>query len=157
VNSHAKKIDGLQIGAIACVFVHFLLNIAHGAAHGRLGIGLSNAQKIFVFVVIVVSPLVAAYLLWKQKPRAGGALLMLSMTSALLFGIYFHFVLPGPDNVSQPALQSAHHWQEFFVSTAFALAASEALSALLGFVILIRSFAPERGTGASNISGRQSS
>jgi len=156
VNSRANKIDALQIGAIACVIIHVLLNIAHGAAHGRLGISLSDAQTIFVAVVVLAAPLVAAFLLWMRKPRTGAVLLVISMAGAFLFGFYFHFALPGPDNVAQPAISGMRHWQKLFVSTAFGLATMEALGALLGLIILIRTFAPGKDAGPSNISGKLS-
>lgn len=157
MNSRVNKIDALQIGAIACVLIHFLLNIAHGAAHGRLGITLSDKQTIFVLVVVFAAPLIAAFLLWQRKTRTGAVLLTISMAASFVFGFYFHFALPGPDNVAQPPAPAALHWQQLFVSTAFAIAAMEVLGTLLGLIILIRTFAPGSESGASNVSGRDSS
>lgn len=86
--------------AIGIAVIHFAINVAHGIAHAHLAIGLNAFQKIFVAAVIVVAPLYAAYLIWKGNLRTGGALLALSMAGALVFGVYYHFILPGPDHVT---------------------------------------------------------
>ncbi len=85
-------------GTIA-VLAHAVVAGEHGAAHRRLGLELSTFQKEFVLLVIVVAPLIALVLLWTRASRAGAALLLASMAAALLFGVYYHFLLPGPDNV----------------------------------------------------------
>jgi hypothetical protein len=157
MNSLAKRLGTWQIAAIACVVVHFFLNIAHGAAHGRLGIALTDVQTIFVAVVVFVAPLVAGFLLAIHRPRTGAVLLVVSMAGSLVFGSYFHFALPGPDNVAQPSVAALHSWHGIFVSTAFGLAAMEGLGILVGLIILIRTFAPGAESGASHPGGRDSS
>jgi hypothetical protein len=57
-------------------------------------------KRLSFAAVIVVAPFFAAYLIWKGNLRAGGVLLALSMAGALAFGIYYHFILPGPDHVT---------------------------------------------------------
>jgi hypothetical protein len=66
--------------AIAVVLIHFLVLVLHAIAHSRLGIPLSDAQKLFVGVVVVALPLVAAFILWKGDRRSGSALLTTSMS-----------------------------------------------------------------------------
>jgi hypothetical protein len=135
MNSDSQKIASAAAWAIVIVFVHLAINLAHGMAHGRLEIGLDVIQKIFVFTVIFVTPLIAAYFLWKRRARVGGPILGTSMAGALAFGIYFHFVLPGPDNVSTGAPAAVASWHKIFVATAYALAIVQALGALLGAIV----------------------
>ena len=80
----------------AIVLAHLLVNIAHGAAHRELGVGLSTLGSIFVIVVVLILPLVAMVLLWTARLRLGLILLALSMGGALLFGLYHHFLVVGP-------------------------------------------------------------
>ncbi len=86
--------------AIGVILAHAAIVMAHGAAHLHLIISLSSSQRLFVNVVIVIAPLVAAILLWRRFLRAGALLLTISMAGSLAFGVYYHFVLSGPDNVS---------------------------------------------------------
>jgi hypothetical protein len=61
-------------------------------------------------------------LLLARRLRAGAWLLLISMAGAALFGIYFHFLLIGPDNVSSVNLDG---WGFLFLGTAIFLAATE--------------------------------
>lgn len=142
--------------AIGIALLHLALNIVHGMAHARLATGLDAAQKAFVAVVILAAPLVAGYLLWKGQLRTGGWLLAISMAGAFVFGVYFHFILPGPDNVGQPDPMAPHSWRELFEYTAIDLAIVEALGVLLGLAVLIKSFAAQNKTTASNMGAKNS-
>jgi hypothetical protein len=51
------------------------------------------------------------------------------MAAALLFGLTNHFVVSSPDHVDHVAAQ----WRPLFISTAIALAVTEAAGAILGF------------------------
>lgn len=49
--------------------------------------------------VIFIAPILAAVLLWSRYRRAGAWLLFASMTGSLVFGLEYHFLIPGADNV----------------------------------------------------------
>ncbi len=65
----------MAIAAAAIVAVNMAVNVAHGRAHDRLGVGLAPWQAVFVYGVIVMAPIVAAALYWTRYKRAGAALL----------------------------------------------------------------------------------
>jgi hypothetical protein len=117
------------------VLAHLLITIVHGMAHADLHIGLSTPQKLFVLLVINVCPLIAMALLWTKHQRAGLALLSISMGASLLFGVWNHFVVSGPDHVAEVAPGAMGH---LFQITAVLLALIEAAGAWLGFVWLRR-------------------
>ena len=125
--------------AIGIVLIHFAINLAHGMTHKHLAIGLDLFQKLFVALVIVVAPLYAAYLIWKGNLRAGGALLALSMAGALVFGIYYHFILPGPDHVTHINLPFSPDMRDIFDVSAVLLALFECLGVLAGARIFLKS------------------
>jgi hypothetical protein len=115
--------------ALGLIAVHALVALVHGLAHVELGIGLSAWQTAFVGVVIGAAPLVAAAFLWMGSWRAGGALLLLSMTGALLFGAYYHFLATGPDHVASHAFTG---WGAVFRGTSVLLVMTEALAVWVG-------------------------
>ncbi|HKP46042.1 MAG TPA: hypothetical protein VJT50_05530 [Pyrinomonadaceae bacterium] len=117
--------------SIAIVVIHAALNLAHGAAHKNLNIPMNSWQNVYILVVIVLLPLVAGYQIWKRS-RSGYVLLFLSMLGALVFGAYYHFVLPGADNVSAQALHAAHSWAHVFQASAMLLAAVELTGVVVG-------------------------
>jgi hypothetical protein len=125
--------------AIGIVLFHLALNVVHGMAHARLGIGLNAFQDSFVALVIVVAPLFAAYLIWKNNMRTGGALLALSMAGALVFGLYYHFILPGPDRVTDINLPISFDMRDIFDVSAVLLALFECLGVLAGARIFSKS------------------
>ncbi len=112
------------------VVAHLLVNAAHGLAHNKMEIGLSDAQALFVGLVILVAPILAAILLWTRLRRAAGGLLLLSMAGAFLFGLYYHFLYPGPDNVSQA---TSNNWLPAFRVTAVLSELLELLGCWAGF------------------------
>jgi hypothetical protein len=120
----------------AIVLAHLLIAIVHGMAHADLQIGLSTMQKLFVVLVINICPLAAMVLLWTRNQRAGLWLLSLSMFASLLFGVWNHFVVSGPDHVGEVAPGWMGH---LFQITAVLLALIEAAGGWLGFVWLGRS------------------
>jgi len=125
--------------AIGIAVVHLAINIAHAIAHDRLEIGLNAFQKIFVTAVIVVAPLYAAYLIWKGDLRIGGALLAISMAGALVFGFYYHFILPGPDHVTHIDLPISADARDIFDLSAVLLALFECLGLLAGVRVFLKS------------------
>jgi hypothetical protein len=139
MNTTAPNRSTLVGFAIGIVVVHFAINVAHGIAHQHLAIGVNAFQKAFVAVVIVVAPLWAAYLIWKRSMRTGGALLALSMAGALVFGVYYHFILPGPDHVTHINLPISLDMRDIFDVSAVLLALFECLGVLAGARILSKS------------------
>jgi hypothetical protein len=125
--------------AIGIAVIHFAINVAHGIAHTHLAIGLNLFQNVFVAVVIVVAPLYAAYLIWKGNMRTGGALMALSMAGALAFGVYYHFILPGPDHVTHINLPISLDMRDIFDVSAVLLALFECLGVLAGARIFSKS------------------
>lgn len=131
---------GALVGfAIGLVFVHFAINVAHGIAHKDLAIELNSFQQAFVAVVIVGAPLYAAYLIWKGNFRAGGALLAVSMAGALIFGVYYHFILPGRDHVTHINLPISLDMRDIFDVSAVLLALFECLGVQAGARIFSKS------------------
>src|SRR2546422_798327 len=88
--SSANGVSRMNKYATAIVVAHLLVNIVHGLAHRELRVGLAQLDSIFVIVVVLIFPLVAAGLLWTAKKRLGLILLSLSMFGSLLFVLYHH-------------------------------------------------------------------
>lgn len=133
--------------ALAIIITHLGLSIAHGLAHRHLNIVLTLAQKSFIAIVIVAAPLLAGYFLWKYRLRLGSALLAVSMAGACAFGVYYHFVASGPDNVDYDHPEAAAKWHNLFEDTAIDLALIEGLGALAGAALLIKSRRRDASTG----------
>ena len=118
----------IHILGIAIVILHVLVNIPHGMAHSNLHIQMSLWQNVYILVVIVILPLVAAVLIWRRK-RSGFLLLLFSMAGSFLFGVFYHFIAAGPDNV---ASLTAHPWTNTFIWSAYLLAITEAAGFFIG-------------------------
>ena len=104
------------------VALHSLVLVVHNQAHQAIPVPLSALQNAFAVLVIVVSPLLAAALIWRGAPRFGGSLLGASLIGALLFGAINHYLLESADNVAQiPATD----WGLAFTWSAHALALVE--------------------------------
>ncbi len=83
----------------------------------------------YVALVIVLAPLVALWLLRGGQLHAGALLLFASMLGALLFGIAYHYLIPGSDNVAQVPAGS---WQLPFQITAALLIVTEGAGTAVG-------------------------
>ena len=70
--------------------IHLLVAIWHGMAHSVLAVGLSPAQRLFVYAVVVFAPVVAAALLWTRYSRFAIRAFLAVMFASLLFGLYYH-------------------------------------------------------------------
>ena len=114
---------------IVLVAVHGLVNAAHGAAHSELGVEILNWQQTFILVVIGLSPLVAALLLWTSRARLGAVILAGSMAAAFVFGVYYHYVAVSPDHVDHLPPGDA---RRLFRASALFVAASQALGVIVG-------------------------
>ena len=120
--------------AILLILTHLLVSTVHGVAHGKLGIELSPAQKIFVLVVITLAPLIAMVLLLLRAFAAGAGLLVFSMTGALVFGVLYHFILISSDHIMHVPRMI---WSLPFQLTAAMLAIIEAAGILIGASTLL--------------------
>jgi hypothetical protein len=120
--------------SIAIIVIHAVVTVAHGAAHSTLKILMNGWQTAFIFIVILLLPLVAGYLIWKRA-RSGYLILFLSMLGALVFGGYYHFVLAGSDNVSMVGHHALRSWAQVFQVSAVALALVELAGVVAGVVV----------------------
>jgi hypothetical protein len=120
------------------IWLHVIVVVLHGIAHGGAGVPLTSlSPKVLVVLAIGlgigIAPLVALSLLYLRWFQWGALLLCLSMLGSLLFGVWNHFLLPGPDNI---ASLSAGIWQFPFRATAFLLALIEATGTITGAWLL---------------------
>jgi hypothetical protein len=109
----------------ACIWVvalHALALIVHNQAHLAVPVPLSALQNAFAIAVIVIAPVLAAFLIGRGAPRFGGTLLVASMFGALVFGGVNHYLLDSPDHVAQVPEGA---WGDAFRVSAHALALLE--------------------------------
>ncbi len=127
------------------VAVHLAASLWHGNAHTRLAIYLPTAKTLFVFIVILIAPIVAAALVWTRYITIGLWVLFFSMLGCFLFGGYHHYLLVSPDNISHlPAGSPEAHSQ--FITSAAVIALLELASALYGAYCLGAYRLQSRGT-----------
>lgn len=129
------KQRGLRIAVTVFGVIHLGVVIWHGAAHRELAVSLSPAQNLFVYVVIVLAPLVALGLLWTRYVILALWLFLAAMSASLLFGAYYHYVFVSSDNIHDlaPGSPAAH---ARFVISAAVLALSQFQSALCAAFVL---------------------
>ncbi|WP_435159576.1 hypothetical protein [Haladaptatus sp. DFWS20] len=91
----ARKLTvaGVVLGA------YLLVNLAHGVPHAIIPVPLTSFQSAFVVFVVTLGPIIGFDLLRRGAERTGSAIFVGSMVASLGFGIYFHFLVPNPDNV----------------------------------------------------------
>ncbi len=128
----------------ALVLAHLMVNIIHGTAHRELGVELGPAAMLFVIGVILLSPLFAMVLLWASQKRLGLVILTLSMAASLVFGLYNHFAVRGPDHVGE---QAPSPWGTAFILTAYLLPFTEAMGTYMGLYFLYRMVMPSKAAG----------
>ena len=114
-----------MLAAVLATLVHVL----HGNSHVEHRVPLATWQLTYVMVVVFLAPVVAAVLLWTRLQRVGAWLLLASMAGALIFGLAFHFLVSGPDNVF--ALHPGAG-REAFRFSAVLVALTEALGCVAG-------------------------
>jgi hypothetical protein len=81
------------------VMLATLAHVLHGISHAEHQVPLAAWQWAYVIFVIFLAPIVAAVLLWTSLQRVGVWLFLASMAGALIFGLTFHFLVSGPNNV----------------------------------------------------------
>ena len=87
---------------VLVVVLHAVASAWHGRAHEQLAVALTPAQTAFVYAVILAAPLIGAALTWTRFARAGLWTVFVSMLGALLFGIYYHYIVVSPDHIALP-------------------------------------------------------
>ena len=115
---------------ILLVIVHAIITTPHSIAHTNLHIAMDTWQNIYIFLVILIAPIVAAVLIWKRR-SSGFMLLTISMIGSFLFGVYYHFIAIGSDNVFTLPVSS---WTLTFQATAWLLAITELAGIVIGFL-----------------------
>jgi len=139
--AHRAAGTALRTLALMIVVLHGLVAVLHGLAHLRLGISLSTWQSAYVGLVIGALPLLAALRLLACRAD-GYPLLAISMLGSLAFGVYYHFLAPGPDHVG--ALSSAGPWPAVFAVTAWLLALMETAGVWAGVNLWLAAGRPGR-------------
>jgi len=113
---------------ILLVILHIVIQVPHGIAHNMLHIEMSRWQSLYILIVINLLPIVAAIMVWRRK-RSGFLLLLLSMAASFVFGVFYHVIASGPDNVNSLGI---HPWSNTFLWSAIFLALVEAAGAFIG-------------------------
>ena len=138
----------LKLVAIGLVAIHFVVVVLHSFAHQLLSVNASPAQLAFIIPVIVVAPVVSGVMLPRFE-KFGTVLLTVSMIGSFIFGVYYHLIADTIDHVAHVAQLEPHRWSQMFVATSYLLAISEALGAVVGLMLLLRtSTTAKRGNPA---------
>jgi hypothetical protein len=116
--------------AVLVVILHVIVTIPHSISHTNLHIAMDTWQNIYIFVVILIAPIVAAVFIW-IRPRSGFALLTISMIGSFAFGVYYHFIAAGSDNAF---MLPASSWTLTFQLSAWLLAITELSGTVIGFL-----------------------
>jgi len=127
----------LKLTALAVVTFHFVIVVLHSIAHQILPVPATPAQLAFIVPVIIVAPIVAAFMLLKFE-TAGMLLLAASMLGSFVFGLYYHFIADTIDHVAHVTQMQPVLWSQMFQATSYLLAISEAAGAAIGLVWLAR-------------------
>ena len=115
--------------ALALILIHLIVSTLHGRAHQAATVTLTTFGYVYVGVVITLTPLLAAVLLFTRKKKIGALLLALSMFGSFAFGFWYHFLSHTSDNVAQ--VNGPSH--STFLWTAIALAVIELAGTVVGF------------------------
>src|SRR5215217_3737541 len=95
-----KTMRKVALYGTVAVILATVANVLHTVSHaGQYLMSLPAWQLVYVTVVLYLAPIVAVVLLWSRFRRAGAWLLFASMAGSSVFGLAYHFVVPGPDNV----------------------------------------------------------
>jgi hypothetical protein len=125
------------------VIVHLIASLWHGSAHTHLGIELSTEQALFIYIIVIIAPVVAAILVCTRYALTGLWVFFLSMLGSFLFGVYQHYMLVSPDNINHlPTSTPESH--SHFIASAGVIAVVELASALYGAFCLGRYHAQAR-------------
>jgi len=118
----------------AIVGVYLVVSSVHGVTHFAVPVGLTPFQWAFILIVASTAPVVALGLLWTGRELIGLPLLVVSMVGGFVFGVYFHFLVPNPDNVGH-----VHGpWALEFEVTAVLIAVTSFAGAIFGIWLWLR-------------------
>ena len=115
------------------VLAHLVVVVFHGQAHTRLRVDLSSWQQSYVFIIIVIAPLVALALSFTRFAVVGLWLLLASMLASLIFGGIYHYLIISPDHVAHLPSGDA---QGLFRITALLLLVTEAFGVAVAAIAL---------------------
>jgi len=133
------------------VGISVAVNLLHTASHaGQHLMSLPTWQLTYVAVVIYAAPVVAAILLRTRHRIAGAWLLVVSMAGSLVFGLLYHFLVPGPDNVFT---QHAGNWRVSFGVTAVILSLLQVIGVSVGLWAVWRLSRPPTAVGRKRPAG----
>jgi hypothetical protein len=127
--------------AILIVLAHTMISGLHSIAHREIGIGISDVQSTYVFSVTLVMPIAAAIMLFLNNSkiqRAGAWLLFVSMLGSLIFGLAYHAVLPGSDNIGKVVHGPSFDNTALFASTTIILLIIEVIGSWVGAIAICR-------------------
>src|SRR5436309_1757080 len=113
------------------VALHTVILIAHSAAHFGLHVLPATVfDYLFIAIVISILPLIGLFMVFNSRiARWGAILLFLSMLGALIYGLIYHFLLPGMDNVAHSGPEP---WHTLFVATSYLLLIMETVGTGVG-------------------------
>jgi len=125
----------------ALVGLHYLVNLAHGVAHGGVPVPLTPFQTAFVVIVVGFGPLVGVWLSRSDRPTLAWGSLAAVLAAGFVFGVAFHYVIASPDHVANVPAGS---WKLPFEGTAALVALVDGGGALVAawFWMQTRRFQP---------------
>lgn len=126
----SRALLGARLVMTLLVLLHLWPNLRHGAAHEALGVPIPPGWTWFVYLVILLLPVLAAVALWTRFFLSALLALALAFLSSTVFGVYHHYIAVSIDNVHHLP-EGPPQAQEAFVSSAAALAGLELLAAVV--------------------------
>lgn len=79
---------------------HLLLSLVHGVVHLTVPVTIHGWQYGYTVVVVVLAPIFGVLLISRDRPIAGGLLVVISGIAAFTFEGLYHFVVVNPDRVA---------------------------------------------------------
>jgi hypothetical protein len=102
ISKEKLKMKRLKISICVIVLLHIILEIVHGEMHEKLEINLSSLQFAYVTLVIIFIPILSLIMILIKHIRfqhIGAILLVGSMLGSFIFGVIYHIIIPGSDNI----------------------------------------------------------
>ena len=87
LNFYAQKNTILRYLISLSVLLHLVGNIWHGDAHTILEINLPDIKMVFVFLVILISPILGALVVWTRYQSSGYWIVSISLAASVLFSL----------------------------------------------------------------------
>ena len=124
------------ITATWVVVLNTIVVLAHSTAHFGLHIlPMTIFDYLFIGIVIMILPLVSLFMMYNTRlSRWGALLLLLSMLGSLIYGLIYHLLLPGMDNVAHPGPEP---WHLLFVITSYLQLPLQAAGAIVAIWALL--------------------